>query len=212
MMDHALQTKGLLHIVEAEVCTKPHNTKFILALMLTVRTTFTSKNIIRCNVLIFLQFTAAWVRYRSHCYEKATLVVLPPVGHHPTIHYPPLLPDPQEFTAEFRQKLQNLINDHTYGWGLLHKHTSDPDVISLPNSSAPAPHFVWFGNVVLKEIVQRALYDPEYPGWFGFLEDVRMTDGRRFWAPLYAASPRQAGQVLGWVSTLALLGYLVCLS
>ena len=51
----------------------------------------------------------------------------------------------------------------------------------------------------LQEVVHYALYDPMYPGLFGFLEDVKMGDGHRFWAPLQVASPWQVGQVLGWV-------------
>lgn len=137
------------------------------------------------------QFTAAWVRYRSHCYEKAAIVVLPHTIH----NHSGLLPEPQGFTNAFRSKLQKLLNDHSKGWGLLHEQPFvDPE-----NSPAEAPRFTWFGNPALREVVHHALYDPGYAGWFGFLEDVSLNDGYRFWAPLRTASPRQVGQVLGWV-------------
>lgn len=106
--------------------------------------------------------------------------------------YSGILPHPQDFTAAFRSKLQSLINDPTRGSGLLHEHPS-----MLAPSDSPFP---WFGNLALREVVHRALYDPTYPGWFGFLEDVRMNDGRCFWAPLYVASAGQLAQVLAWVS------------
>ena len=118
---------------------------------------------------------------------------------HPVHTYATFLPQPQHFTAQFRSKLHVLLEDHSKGWGLLHEH---PSVLTLLNSAqdqAPVPRFVWFGNSTLREVVHRALYDPMYPGWFGFLEDVKMGNGHCFWAPLQVASPRQVSQVLGWV-------------
>ena len=191
MVGSALQTKSLLHVVEAEVITAPTDVKFVLALMLTV-STFSYKTH-PLQLFMLSQFTASWVRYRSRCYEKAALVVLPHTVH----DYSGLLPEPQGFTTAFRSKLQNLLDDYSKGWGLLHEH---PSVLDLANSPTQAPGFVWFGNLVLREVVHRALYDPTYAGWFGFLEDVSLSNGHRFWTPLRTASPRQVGQVLGWVS------------
>lgn len=145
-------------------------------------------------LILFSQFTAEWVRYRTHCYRKAAIVVLP----HAVRDYSGLLPQPENFTPTFRSKLKTLINDHAWGWALLHEH---PTAVLPLSSSSPSEHrFLWFGNHVLREVVHRALYDPTYPGWFGFLDDVTKSDGRRTWAPISSASARQVAQVLGWVS------------
>lgn len=188
MIESAFQTRELLHVVKHDVTTSPGNLKFSLAMMLAV-STFRTMIAHSSNIS---QFTAEWVRYRTHCYRKAALVVLP----HPVRVYSGLLPQFEDFTPAFRLNLKTLINDHHWGWALLHEH---PSALPLSNSSASERRVSWFGNHVLKEVVHRALYDPTYPGWFGFLEDVKKVDGRRVWAPIFSASPRQLAQVLGWV-------------
>lgn len=42
ILERALKMKGLFHVTEAEVFTSPSDTKFLLALLLTVRPSFES--------------------------------------------------------------------------------------------------------------------------------------------------------------------------
>lgn len=87
------------------------------------------------------------------------------------------------------------------GMGLTPQTPVYLSVSDLANSSTQIPGFVWFGNLVLREVVHQALYDPIYAGWFGFLENISLSNGHCFWTPLWTNLPWQVGQVLGWVGS-----------
>ncbi|KAF9233094.1 hypothetical protein BU15DRAFT_80495 [Melanogaster broomeanus] len=108
-----------------------------------------------------------------------------------------IFPFPELCTPEFQARLREALTISTNGLPLLHQ---------MPLAGT-TPDVVWFGNTTLQTIVQRALYDPTYFGWFAFMNDnqVFSSCGVPLWVPLAKASPFQVTYTLSWIVSLSKL-------
>ncbi|KAF9241130.1 hypothetical protein BU15DRAFT_61086 [Melanogaster broomeanus] len=105
-----------------------------------------------------------------------------------------VFPFPELCTHEFRLQLTAALTVSANGLPLLHQAGTTPDL-------------VWFGNTALQTIVQRALYDPTYFGWFAFMTENQVFNSRGvpLWVPLAKASSFQLAYTLSWIVSVSKL-------
>ncbi|KIJ59332.1 hypothetical protein HYDPIDRAFT_33271 [Hydnomerulius pinastri MD-312] len=102
-----------------------------------------------------------------------------------------IIPLPTHCTPEVRTQLRmGLMFSLEVGVRLLHQ--------VLPATLNSEPMFRWFRNTTLPVILQHALYDPTFAGWYGFMCDVHGFDGLPYWIPLGEATNFQVAYVISW--------------
>ncbi|KAF8546513.1 hypothetical protein OG21DRAFT_1491132 [Imleria badia] len=99
-----------------------------------------------------------------------------------------IIPPISEVSSDFKRKLKNSLDTSPYGRQIFHGNPESDDPVGSE----------LFGNIVFCNLVQKALFDSDNCGWFGFLKDTDGPNGPT-WTLLVSASCYTTAYVSTWL-------------